>query len=148
MDRVAAAQRKRQGERDEAAAALTQREQAQQDAQESALKSGTPDSCAETVVEAAQTTAVGDEGQAAHADERAAEPVAAFTLAEPERKFSTGAVGAWLGFALTSGFIEQTLGVPGEPGVGSKAARLWTRAQLGQIRDALIKHLRTLRGPL
>ena len=148
MDRVAAEQRKRQAELDEAAAALTQREQAQQDAQESALKSGTPDSCAETVVEAAQTTAVGDEGQAAHADERAAEPVAAFTLAEPERKFSTGAVGTWLGFTLTSAFIEQTLGVPGEHGVGAKSARLWTRVQLGQIRDALIKHLRTLRWPL
>ena len=76
------------------------------------------------------------------------EDLTTFALAEPERKFSTGAVGAWLGFALTSGFIEQTLGVPGEPGVGSKAARLWTRVQLDQIRVALIKHLQALRGPL
>lgn len=84
---------------------------------------------------------LGDEGQAAHADERAAEP-------EPERKFSTGAVGAWLGFTLTSAFIEQTLGVPGEQGVGAKSARLWTRVQLDLIRVALIKHLQALRGPL
>jgi multidrug efflux pump subunit AcrA (membrane-fusion protein) len=151
MDRVAAEQRKRQAELDEAAAALTQREQAM------VVPAGAP----------LVATPEGDRGPSALSGWQGAverlqsgepiqpppgaqlrEDLTAFTLAEPERKFSTGAVGAWLGFTLTSGFIEQTLGVPGEPGVGSKAARLWTRAQLGQIRDALIKHLRTLRGPL
>lgn len=151
MDRVAAEQSKRQAELDEAAAALTQREQAMAvpaDAPLVATPEGDRGPSALSGWQGAVERLQSGEPIQPPPGAQLREDLTTFALAEPERKFSTGAVGAWLGFALTSGFIEQTLGVPGEHGVGSKAARLWTRVQLDQIRVALIKHLRTLRGPL
>lgn len=86
----------------------------------------------ETGAEAAQAPVIGDEGKAAHAEERAANPVA--TL-------NAGQIGARLGFVLTVAFIEETLGVQ-HAGVDPKRKNvLWNEAQWPDIKAALVAHV-------
>jgi len=102
------------------------------DAQESVVGAGDARPCTDTVAEAAQATAVGDEGQGAHAEERAPEPATV----------SLGKIGQRLGFTLTQAFVEGTLGIPSTG--RDKRAVLWRESQWLEIKAALVRHVEAL----
>ena len=103
-----------------------------QDAPEGVLCAGDAQPCTDTVAEAAQATAVGDEGQTAHAEERAVEPATV----------SLGKIAQRLGFTLTQAFVEGTLGIPSTG--RDKRAVLWRESQWLEIKAALVRHIEAL----
>lgn len=85
---------------------------------------------ASTGAEAAEAPGSGDEGKAAHADERAADTRPTIKL---------GDICERLGFTVTASFVTETLGIKS---VGTdKRAVLFAAADFGRICDALIHHI-------
>lgn len=96
--------------------------------------------------EAAQGAPSGDEGQAAHAEERAAAPA----LLEPvvidaRAPVKLGDINATLGFTMTGAFVTDTLGVASIPDPKGRAV-LFNAADVPRIYDALIAHITKQKG--
>lgn len=119
----------------EKAAWLAQQQAAAQQNTQSGPAPETSGSYATPEAKAAQAPVVGDEGTAAHAEERAASPVA-----DDRPPINLGMIGDRLGFKLSRDFIEGELGIAASHQV--KASVFWTEAQWPAITAALIRHIK------